>query len=61
VSYVIPHHSMITRRLAEELRGAGKTILTWTVNDKASMLRLAEWGVQGIISDDTQLLVRTFR
>jgi glycerophosphoryl diester phosphodiesterase len=59
--YVIPHHSMITKRLVEKLRSADKTILTWTVNDKNSMLRLADWGVHGIISDDTQLLVRTFR
>jgi len=59
--YVIPHHSMITKRLIERLRTAEKTILTWTVNDKTSMLRLAEWGVDGIISDDTQLLARTFR
>jgi glycerophosphoryl diester phosphodiesterase len=61
VSYVIPHHSMISQRLVEELRSAGKTILAWTVNDKISMLRLADWGVHGIISDDTQLLARTFR
>jgi glycerophosphoryl diester phosphodiesterase len=61
VSYVIPHHSMITKSLLGKLRSAGKTILTWTVNDKTSMLRLAKWGVDGIISDDTQLLVRTFR
>jgi len=61
VSYVIPHHSLVTKRLVEQLRRAHKTILVWTVNDKTSMLRLADWGVHGIISDDTQLLARTFR
>jgi len=61
VSYVIPHHSLVTKRLVEQLRSADKTILVWTVNDKTSMLRLAGWGVHGIISDDTQLLARTFR
>jgi hypothetical protein len=25
------------------------------------MLRLADWGVDGIISDNTELLVQTFR
>ena len=25
------------------------------------MLRLADWGVDGIISDDTELLVRTLK
>jgi len=61
VSYVIPHHSLVTKRLVEQLRSADKTILVWTVNDKTSMLRLADWGAHGIISDDTQLLARTFR
>ncbi len=31
------------------------------MNDQEAMLRLADLGVDGIISDDTELLVRTFR
>ena len=61
VNYVMPHHSLITKQLVEELRAADKTVFAWTVNEKDAMLRLSEWGVHGIISDDTQLLVRTFR
>jgi glycerophosphoryl diester phosphodiesterase len=61
VSYVIPHHSLITAQLVEEVHGADKILFAWTVNDQASMLRLAGWGVDGIISDQTELLVRTFR
>jgi glycerophosphoryl diester phosphodiesterase len=61
VNYVIAHHAMISKRLVEKLRSADKTIFAWTVNDKTTMLRMAEWGVHGIISDDTELLVRTFR
>jgi glycerophosphoryl diester phosphodiesterase len=60
VNCVIPHHSLITKQLVKELCSADKAIFAWTVNDKDSMLRLWEWGVHGIISDDTQLLVRTF-
>ena len=60
VNYVMPHHSLINKKLVEELSSADKTIFAWTVNDKDSMLRLWEWGVHGIISDDTQLLARTF-
>jgi len=59
VHYVIPHYSLITRELLNEVHGAGKTLLAWTVNDKDSMLRLRDWGVDGIISDDTELLVST--
>jgi glycerophosphoryl diester phosphodiesterase len=60
VEYVIPHYSLVTPKLVEEVHSAGKKLLTWTVNDRKGMLRLAEWGVDGIISDDTQLLVETF-
>jgi len=44
-----------------EAHDAGKVLFAWTVNDKASMLRLADWEVDGIISDNTELLVRTLR
>ena len=60
VEYVIPHHSLVTRKLVQEVHNAGRKLLTWTVNDRNSMLRLADWGVDGIISDDTELLVQTF-
>jgi glycerophosphoryl diester phosphodiesterase len=60
VDYVNPHFSLVTRKLVQELHNAGKKLLTWTVNDRDSMLRLADWGVDGIISDDTMLLTQTF-
>jgi glycerophosphoryl diester phosphodiesterase len=58
--YVIPHHSLVTLKLVKEVHKAGQKLLTWTVNDRKTMLRLADWGVDGIISDDTQLLAQTF-
>jgi len=58
--YVIPHHSLLTRKLVDEVHSAGRKLLTWTVNDRDSMLRYAGWGVDGIISDKTELLVQTF-
>jgi len=61
VEYVIPHHSLTTRELIKGVHSAGKKLLTWTVNDRKAMLRFGEWGVDGIISDDTELLVQTFR
>lgn len=60
VNYVIPHYSLVTRPLVREVHSAGCKLLTWTVNDPRAMLRLADWGVDGIISDDTKLLVQTF-
>jgi glycerophosphoryl diester phosphodiesterase len=61
VDYVIPHFSLVTLRLVQEVHSAGKKLFPWTVNDRKAMLRLADWGVDGIISDETELLVQTFR
>ena len=58
--YVIPHYKLIDRPLIEDIHAGGRKVFTWTVNDERQMRRLAEWGVDGIISDDTALLVRTF-
>jgi glycerophosphoryl diester phosphodiesterase len=58
--YVIPHYSLVTRELVEEVHGAHRKLFTWTVNERKTMLRLAEWGVDGIISDKTELLVQSF-
>ena len=60
VEYVIPHYSLVGRALVEKVHSADCKLLTWTVNDRKAMLRLAEWGVDGIISDDTKLLAQTF-
>ena len=60
VEYLILHYSLITRKLTEEIHNAGKMLFAWTVNEKESMLRLAGWCVDGLISDDSKLLARTF-
>ena len=58
--YVIPHYKLVDRPVVEEIHAGGRKVFVWTVNDERQMRRLAEWGVEGIISDDTALLVRTF-
>jgi glycerophosphoryl diester phosphodiesterase len=58
VKYVVPHYRLLSRRLVAKLHAAGKAVITWTINDRRHMLRAAEWGVDGIISDDTKLLVQ---
>jgi glycerophosphoryl diester phosphodiesterase len=59
VSHVVPHYGLLTQKLVDELHAAGKTVITWTVNDPRKMLQAAAMGVDGIISDDTKLLVET--
>jgi glycerophosphoryl diester phosphodiesterase len=55
----VPHYGLLTPKLVGELHAAGKTVITWTVNDPQKMVSAAEMGVDGIISDDTKLLVKT--
>ena len=57
--YVVPHYRLLSRRLVEEVHAAGKRLVVWTVNHPRRMLRLADLGVDGIISDDPKLLVET--
>jgi glycerophosphoryl diester phosphodiesterase len=59
--YVIPHHRLLTASLVRELRDAGRKILVWTVNETAGMRRFRDLGVDGVISDRTELLCRTLR
>jgi glycerophosphoryl diester phosphodiesterase len=59
--YVIAHRSLVNRTLIQEVQDAGLKIMVWTVNDVEAMVRFTEWGVDGIISDDTELLVRTLK
>jgi glycerophosphoryl diester phosphodiesterase len=61
VRYVIPHRSLVSPELLEEVHAADKSLLVWTVNARADMERMAEWGVDGVISDDTRSLVRVMR
>ena len=59
ITYVIPHHKLVDASLIQEVQRAGKKILVWTVNSRLEMEKLRDWGVDGIISDDTSLLART--
>jgi len=60
IGTVIIERKLATKTLVQELCSAGKQIFVWTVNRQKEMLRLAELGVDGLISDDTLLLGRTF-
>jgi glycerophosphoryl diester phosphodiesterase len=54
VDYVIAHHSLVTAGLAGEVHAAGRKLIVWTVNDKRSILRLAGYGAEAIVTDRTQ-------
>lgn len=60
INYVIPHLDLLDAELVRKVKGAGKKVIVWTVNDPAAMQQSAEWGVDGIISDDPKLLAQAF-
>jgi len=59
LTHVIPHYKLITPALISEWHAARKQVFAWTVNSAKKMLELQDWGLDAIISDDTQLLVAT--
>jgi glycerophosphoryl diester phosphodiesterase len=58
--FFTPHHSLVSEWLVEEAHRRKMQLITWTVNRREDMLRLASWGVDGLISDDPKLLSQTF-
>ena len=58
VTYVFPQQKLVNPALIAELHSAGKKVIVWTVNRESDMRRLAEWEVDGLVSDDPGLLCR---
>lgn len=52
---------LVSQTLIDEAHAGGKQVFVWTVNRERRMRYFAELGVDGLISDDTQLLVRTLK
>ncbi len=50
-----PHMSDITPEIIERQHRIGKRVNVWTVNTEESMLRMFEYGVDGIFTDDPKL------
>jgi glycerophosphoryl diester phosphodiesterase len=59
--WVIPQADLADQEFVDLVQAAGKKIMVWTVNRSDRITQFAEWGVDAIISDDTELLVRALR
>jgi glycerophosphoryl diester phosphodiesterase len=59
--WVIPQFGLADGKLVEPVLVAGKRIMVWTVNRAERMREFAAWGVDAIISDETELLTQTLR
>lgn len=57
VSFVFANHRLASKELIEDLHGAGKKVVVWTVNREEDVRRFTAGGVDGIVSDDPEMLV----
>ena len=53
-----PQHALVNEEMLRILHGRGIKVIPWTVNDSKDMKRLIELGVDGIISDYPDRLVK---
>lgn len=51
-----PAYNDLSPALVQEAHALGLAVLPWTVNQRADMARLLDWGVDGIITDDPSIL-----
>jgi glycerophosphoryl diester phosphodiesterase len=56
---VHPHFSLVTSDLLLSVRARGLVLNAWTVNAAGDLARLAELGVDGLITDDPAVALRT--
>lgn len=61
IQVFLPQCKLMTEKLLLEVRSRRVELFTWTVNRQDDMQRLAAWGVDGLISDDPDLLCQTLR
>lgn len=57
--YIHIPYRCITKKLMKEAKKQQIKIYAWTVNDEKQIKKLLSWGVDGIISDETKLLLRS--
>jgi glycerophosphoryl diester phosphodiesterase len=60
ISIFIPHCKLVSQAMVDEVHAAGRKLFTWTVNHQRDLVRLANWGVDGLISDNPKLLRQIF-
>lgn len=60
IAVLIPQHNLVSPVMIDDAHRRGVRLFTWTVNQRRDLLCLANWGVDGLISDDPALLCRTF-
>lgn len=53
-----PYYSSINLRLIDKIHSRGKRVIVWTVNNEADIKRMISLSVDGVITDDPQLVLK---
>lgn len=48
---ILPHFNSIDEELVERAHGLGLKVYAWTVNNEHDLVRLTDWGVDGVVTD----------
>lgn len=60
IDYIVAQQTLVSPGLIREAHEAEKKVFVWTVNRPAAMLRFANWGADGLITDRTDLVALPF-
>ena len=58
VEWISPQRGLLDQALIGQIHAAGKKVMAWTVNEPDEIRKLAQAGVDVIISDETELAVQ---
>lgn len=56
---VMLNHTLVTRAVVSRAHALGVPMLAWTVDDPATVARVVEAGVDGVISNDPEMVMAT--
>ena len=56
-----PYYEEVTRESVEEAHALGLRVVVWTVNEEGEMRRMIDLGVDGVMSDYPDALMRVAR
>jgi glycerophosphoryl diester phosphodiesterase len=59
-THVMPHFSFVSAGLIADMHNEERQVISWTVNNPRIMRKFAEWGIDGLISDDPVRLSDSF-
>lgn len=61
IEFVIPQFRLASRDLITDVHSEGLKVFAWTVNDTQEASRLMDLGIDGLISDNPEMLVQLVR